>query len=617
MKFLVNRSLKELAIYVLTGLLVIFLMEFFIINYRIGILQVAEERKDFGRSAQIEGQQIAYLVLHLDDGAYESAELYARINELDHRLKVLGDGGRIDNTETFLTPLSRLPRITYDQLSGHWKTYKENVTAVLTQQPATTNQQQQLPDSAVDSLASDSTGSTIVDIPAIQAQASGALLPGQWLTLSKWYDKLLADLTEEAEKKESAVENLVIFLIVFDVLLLASLFYLFYRFVLMPLRKLQLNTIEHKQDESFPKNEIGTLANEVNLIIEQLEDATEFVSAISEGKLDYDYTSLDHDYTSGKNKLADSLIVMQQKLKALNEDEQRRNWANEGLTKFVDILRSSDDNINTLGDKIISALVKYTNSNQGGLYVLNDDDEKNKYLELISLFAFDHKKYETRRVKLGEGILGQTFLERETTILNEIPAEYIRITSGLGEASPKSLLLVPLKVDKEVYGIVELASFKNYQPHEISFVEKLAETIASTLASVKVGQKNRQLIEQFQQQTEEMRSQEEEMRQNMEELQATQEELSRKEQDYVTRIQELEKLTGNGVTTTEIERLKRDLATREEDYQRKVKDLERKLSEKVSRADDWAVAEDLEKQLQIHIEALKITHEELSRKTGQ
>ena len=141
---------------------------------------------------------------------------------------------------------------------------------------------------------------------------------------------------------------------------------------------------------------------------------------------------------------------------------------------------------------------------------------------------------------MGEGILGQTFLEKETTYLTNLPEDYIRITSGLGDANPKSILIVPLKVDTQVYGMIELASFNAYLPHEIAFVEKLGESIASTLASVRAAQKNRQLIQQFQQQTEEMRAQEEEMRQNMEELQATQEEISRKERSYLVRIEELE-----------------------------------------------------------------------------
>jgi transcriptional regulator with PAS, ATPase and Fis domain len=86
---------------------------------------------------------------------------------------------------------------------------------------------------------------------------------------------------------------------------------------------------------------------------------------------------------------------------------------------------------------------------------------------------------------------------------------------------------VPLKIDDAVYGMVELASFNDYQPHEIAFVEKLGESIASTLASVKAAQNNRKLLEESRQTTEAMRAQEEEMRQNMEELTATQEEMQR------------------------------------------------------------------------------------------
>jgi PAS domain-containing protein len=368
-----------------------------------------------------------------------------------------------------------------------------------------------------------------------------ALLPAKWLTLSQWYKKLEVDLTEEASEKKSAVENWVFIFIFFDLLLLGGLFYLFDRFVLQPIKLLEKDTIEQHQNFGFTDNELGQLTHQVNEILEQLKDATEFVGTIGEGKLDYDYKLLDTQYAPGKNKLADSLISMQGKLKDMNVEEQRRQWANEGLTKFVNILRASNDNINTLGDMIISALVQYTGSNQGGLYVVNDENPADRHIELISLFAFNTKKFEKQRIRIGEGIIGQTFLEKETTMLTEIPDEYIKITSGLGEANPKALVIVPLKVDKEVYGMVELASFKLYQAHEIEFVEKLAETIASTLASVKTAQKNKQLIEQFQQQTEQMRAQEEEVRQNMEELTATQEEMGRKEKELSRMLETYEK----------------------------------------------------------------------------
>jgi GAF domain-containing protein len=299
----------------------------------------------------------------------------------------------------------------------------------------------------------------------------------------------------------------------------------------------------------------------------------------------------------------------------MSDEERKRQWANEGITKFVEIMRSSNDNLASLGDAVTSALVQYTRSNQGGLYILNDEDPQDKHLELISLFAFDTKKYEKQKVRLGEGILGQTFLEKETTYITDVPDAYIRITSGLGDSNPKSILLFPLKVDKDAYGIIELASFHEYQPHEIEFVEKLGESIAATLASVKAAQKNRQLIEQFQQQTEEMRAQEEEMRQNMEELQATQEEVGRKEQVYLQRIKDLENQEKNSDSSEELEAIQEKAQKTERELRLKIDELSRQLAEKPAHGDDWAIAEEVEKTLKVSLEAIKITQEELERKT--
>ncbi|NJM94542.1 MAG: GAF domain-containing protein [Cytophagales bacterium] len=227
-------------------------------------------------------------------------------------------------------------------------------------------------------------------------------------------------------------------------------------------------------------------------------------------------------------------------LQTAQEEEKVRNWASNGLAKFSSILRTYD-NLEGLYDNIIGNLVKYLEVNQGALYVLNDEDPRDSHLELVGCYAYGRKKFIEKRIEMGQGLVGQAVLEREHIYMTSIPEDYIHITSGLGEALPRALLLVPMMVNEEVLGVIELASFRPFAPYQIEFIQTLGETIAGTLQSVKMNEKTKILLKETREQAEQMRSQEEEMRQNMEELQATQEELQRKENEYLERIAELKK----------------------------------------------------------------------------
>jgi PAS domain S-box-containing protein len=113
--------------------------------------------------------------------------------------------------------------------------------------------------------------------------------------------------------------------------------------------------------------------------------------------------------------------------------------------------------------------------------------------------------------------------------MTEVPNNYVNITSGLGSSNPRCLLIVPLRFNDMVYGVIEMASFSVYQPFQINFIEKVAESIASTISTVKVNLRTIKLLEESKLKSEELAAQEEEMRQNMEELQTTQEESARRE----------------------------------------------------------------------------------------
>jgi PAS domain S-box-containing protein len=227
---------------------------------------------------------------------------------------------------------------------------------------------------------------------------------------------------------------------------------------------------------------------------------------------------------------------MRDKLRTNADEDNRRNWATSGLAEIGELLRTSFSSTQALFDSIMKFVVKYTRSNQGGLFILNEENKDKPFLELVACYAYERKKFLTKTIEVGEGLVGQSFLEAEPIYLIDVPKEYIAITSSLGEATPNALLLVPLKVNGKVFGILELATFGKYETHERELVEKLAESIASTISTVRINESTRILLEKTQQQTEEMRAQEEEMRQNMEELEATQEEMRRKEKHIQTML---------------------------------------------------------------------------------
>lgn len=271
---------------------------------------------------------------------------------------------------------------------------------------------------------------------------------------------------------------------------------------------------------------LSVLNEKIARLESQITSAQSFIKEIETGNLSIQFEKVLGD-NGDDNPLGTSLLSMRDQMSKIADEEKRRNWTTEGLAKFVDILRGKNDDLKALGEMIISNVVKYMNANQGALYIVNENQGEDQYLELIGCYAYDRKKHRTQKIGLGEGLAGQAVLEKGMIYMTNLPDNYLKITSGLGEALPKNLLIMPLLMNDKAYGVVELASFSPFEDHHRDFIQKLAESIASTISNVRVNQQTRKLLQETQAQAEMMRSQEEEMRQNMEELTATQEEMQR------------------------------------------------------------------------------------------
>jgi len=234
--------------------------------------------------------------------------------------------------------------------------------------------------------------------------------------------------------------------------------------------------------------------------------------------------------------------TMQQTLKDLEESKKKdeeRNWVSKGLAEMIAILQAGNDETEKLFDKLLSKLVKYCDFNQGALFVV-DEGESEKELRMASCYAYSRKKFMEGRIDLGSGLLGQVYLEGERCYLKDVPSDHLKITSGLGEATPRHLVLIPMKVNNVIEGVLELASFTAMEQRHFDLLDQLGENLASYIANNRVNVRTKKLLEQAQTMSAEMRENEEEMRQNLEELQATQEALARKEKEYQDRIEVLE-----------------------------------------------------------------------------
>jgi len=286
-------------------------------------------------------------------------------------------------------------------------------------------------------------------------------------------------------------------------------------------------------NKSDREDEIGLMQNAISDMVDGLKQKVEFSAEIGKGNYQAELKGI-----SEEDKLGNALVQMRNNLKIAAAGDFQRNWTATGLAELAIILRENYTDEKLFYNTVNHFLIKYCKANQGALFVLNEDKDS-RYIELVSCFAYDKKKFLEKRIEIGEGLVGQCFVEKDFIYLTDVPESYTHITSGLGEATARCVVLVPLLVNENINGVIELASFTPLETFEVEFLKKAAESLSSTISSLKVNLKTARLLEQTNLQAEGMKAQEEEMRQNLEEMQATQEDFLQKEQNYIREISTL------------------------------------------------------------------------------
>ncbi|MGC3944886.1 MAG: CHASE3 domain-containing protein [Chryseolinea sp.] len=357
-----------------------------------------------------------------------------------------------------------------------------------------------------------------------------------YMNLSGKIDPVIQELQDESEREYGRLLTLSMFFQ--GVLFIIGIPTLIYAIINLQRTQKRRVTLFQKLDRQnrtliFDSNEKLDIEDEdavITSMIDNLKKSESFIKSISQGDLEVKWDGFSKANAEVNNhNISGALLVMRDGMKQRQADALRQQWVSEGLNKLADVIRDNQTNFELLCEKTVAFVVKYLNAQQGSLFVLNKDRDDDPHLSLMSCYAFDKKKHVTKRVDIGEGMLGQVYLEGQPSYITAVPENYIHITSGLGEARPRSLTIYPFKHNDAVVALIEIASFSALDSYALGFLADAGKSIAASMSTIQINARTQSLLEMSQQQMEQLRSQEEEMRQNMEELEATQEEMRRRE----------------------------------------------------------------------------------------
>ncbi|MCU0445743.1 MAG: GAF domain-containing protein [Microscillaceae bacterium] len=220
-------------------------------------------------------------------------------------------------------------------------------------------------------------------------------------------------------------------------------------------------------------------------IMSDIKEASEFINRVADGNYQNTWHSL-HAQNEALNQrnLVGALLKMQNQLqKAKNADEQRL-WMNEGLNQLSTIIRNHQNSLPDLTRQALNFLVNYSHSQMGGLFLLANTDTE-PALQLQAAYALDRTRLATKVFAVGEGLVGQVYTENKTKLIDQVPAHYTGINSGLGGSEPKNLILLPIKYGQYQEGVLEMGSLYAYEAHQIEFLERSMEYLGAALNSLK------------------------------------------------------------------------------------------------------------------------------------
>jgi CheY-like chemotaxis protein/HAMP domain-containing protein len=277
------------------------------------------------------------------------------------------------------------------------------------------------------------------------------------------------------------------------------------------------------------KDEIGELAKAFNEMIVVTREFAEVADMIGKG----DYGS-EVKVRGEVDTMGIALNTMKSNLQRLSRESETRTWLLTGNSELNDKIRGEKD-VKELAQEVVTQLTTYLQAQIGAIYL-----EENGQYTLVGSYAFHHRKDNANSFKRGQGLIGQAALEKKPIVFSEIPDDYIRIHSGLGNAIPRHIVIYPFMYEGEVKGVIEIGAVKEFTDLDMQLLQLVGENVAIAFNGSQSRTQLQDLLEETQRQAEELEAQQEELRQSNEELQEKTELLEKSEAELRAQQEELQ-----------------------------------------------------------------------------
>ena len=248
----------------------------------------------------------------------------------------------------------------------------------------------------------------------------------------------------------------------------------------------------------------------------QVRAISDVATAVTKGDLT---RSIDVEAQGEVASLKDNINQMIVNLKETTQKNTEQDWLKTNLAKFSGMMQGQK-NLETVTRLVMSQLTPLVSAQHGAFYMMEKEGNL-PVLKLVSTYAYRERKSISNHFQLGESLVGQCALEKKTILLTRVPTDYIQISSGLGEATPLNIIVLPVLFEGEVKAVIELASFYPFSAIHQLFLDQVTESIGVVLNMIAANMRTEQLLLQSQGLTQELQKQSTELTQQQEELKRT------------------------------------------------------------------------------------------------